>query len=454
MGARCGRKILGPTWPSAVAASWIGLAVLGGGCGAAGGPAPQATLLPAPRGNAATSWAATAYRTPLAKVTPAPLVGRLLAVSISEPGAGNDVRALDPRTGRSVDLWRLAEITTLGDWLPRADGLWVLYRLSSASHSAWDRLLVQRLVPGAEPTTVLASAKMWQAHLAGVSWSGAGDRVAFGWQEGPPVHGTHGLDRMAVWELRSVTLALPATAASPVAVGESRRLWRSDQDPRLVPLTLAAWDDVAQRAMLLELAAEGGHGRSLWWLELERGRVGRRWTVDAIPADVEASPGGHWLAVPDLAAPELRLIAVAAGTATSIRPTRPGWQAVAPVWSLDGQWLAWAEVPPGGEAWRAERDEGQARGPRAREVASHIRAVFVDPVRGPRPGLPELNVAVPGPDSRPLAFSPDHRQLLVGERRRTAIEPDRLLLYDLSDGSVRTLGWSLPPDTWRIAWVW
>ncbi len=441
-------------WRRVLAVGVMVLAGLIGGCRAAGGPLPQATLRPVKQTSHVTARTSTEKTAPRAVPTEWPLVGRLLVMSISALGAGNDIRTVDVANGRVIELWSLGEITTVSEWLPRSDGQWVVYRLSSASHSAWDQLAVRAIEPVAEPTTIAYSPKMWQAHLAGVAWSGDGTEVAFGWQEGPPAHGTHGLGREARWELRSARLELPSLAAGrPAAEDEAIVLWRSTEDPRRVPLSLAAWHRAARRAVVLELAPQGGPAESLRWLELDHGRVARRWPIRALPSELRASPDGTWLAAPDLTIPELKLVNVAFGSMSAIRPLVGGAQVVSLVWSVDGRWLAWAEVPQRLKLGVPTLDRAASRRPEDGDELTLIRAMAVDPLAGPRPGVPELVVRVPGSDSRPLAFSPDGSALLVGERRGAELEPTRLILYGLGDGAARRLNWTLPKGTWRVNWL-
>ena len=106
--------------------------------------------------------------------------GRLVAVTALADG-GNQVWAVDIESGVAQPLFTTDPSYSMSEWKVAPSGNEVAYRLSHPLKEVRERLVVQQLAVGAEPTEVAASGSD-EARLAGAAWHEPG--LVYGLQAG------------------------------------------------------------------------------------------------------------------------------------------------------------------------------------------------------------------------------------------------------------------------------
>ncbi len=374
------------------------------------------------------------------EVDPSELPGGLVAISAAPEGVSNQAARYEIADGAVRPLWVTDEGANISDWRLSPAGDRVVYRVIQRAPGepavADEKLLVQALEAGAEPR-LLASADTARSRLAGFVWSPDGSSLAYGKQTGGfPSTEAEGARRSPTWELRAVA----ATDEGRPSV-DDRLLWQiEDERLRREISSLVAWTPGSDRAALLELAADSGSVLGLRQIDTASGEEAGRIALEGgmqTWVEATASPDGQHLllAEADQQAGRVRLLELAGESeAEGLTLDEPGGQALHLLWDRAGDKAAWARVPLAGS--------GSGEDPR------EIGWLQVDaPTR-------TSSLAIEGGDAQPLAFSPDGRYLLVGEREDAfGTSWSRLVVHDLQGGGRATLDWTLPQDTWAVFWV-
>jgi hypothetical protein len=221
---------------------------------------------------------------------------------------------------------------------------------------------------------------------------------------------------------------------------DDRLLWRAEGEalgPN--PLSLVAWDPAGGRAALLEQAADSGVTLGVRLVDTRAGEELERVETDGGPeswSELAPSPEGRHLLLAEAGETEahLHLIELSLGSVRTLSPAAPGEgrQARQLLWDGQGRGAAWSRVPLAGAA--------------AEETS--IGLLTLDEGESTR------SLAIQGGDAAALAFSPDGRFLLVGEREDPfGLGWSRLVIHELDTGARAELGWTLPEDSWVVYWV-
>jgi len=389
----------------------------------------------------ATSGARPAVDAPPA-LDPSVLSGWLLAVTASPAGVSNRSNRFEIADGQRETLWVTADGANVTDWSLAPDRSRVAYRViqrAPGEPAIADEQLVTRGLEADDPAYVVASTDTATARLAGFAWSPDGSSLAFGKQVGGlPGADVEARGQAPVWELWA-----GAASAEGGPMVTDRLLWRAEADILgSNPLTLLTWDPDSGRAAILEQAADSGVAMSIWLIDTRSGELAERIETDGQPigwAETAASPNGQQLLLAETGETRAHLhwIGLLDGDRQDL-PLGDRLQATSLRWDGLGEQAAWTQKPLGPSSGEIDAERENL-------------AIIVTDFAG-HGGAKTFTTR--GQESSALAFSPDGRFLLVGERDDAFdLGWSRLAVYEIATGARNTLDWTLPADTWAVFWT-
>lgn len=437
------------------------------GCGETETPTPAETSTP--------SDDAPARGEPTLPLPERLLTGRLIVLSATGSDQGEVAWQVDPVSGETAQLWQEDGDTAIAGWRVAPDGRRAAYLSTSTGSDGRVELVVRQLQADAAPVPAWQAGEA-QARPAGFAWSPdsaslvigqlasenalveargeTGGRVAEDASGDEPAESTRGraprdgspsspgsgsspmeLRRIAIGEAMSGDGGEPANSSLPTEVVCTLEATSSTYAPG----RLVQWSPASGRAAVLEPSPDGGIASAVALFDSSSGALFERLPVDLAMEDVVPSFDRERVAVAVSGAePRVGVIELASGEIRDLAHSAEGWVPANPVWSPDGEWLAWTESARALSTW-----EG---------TTSRVRAV---PLTGAidEAGHPGLTITMDGQETRAVAFSPDSHLLLVAEAELFVPEPYRLSVYELDTRDGGPLPWPLPAGTWHIDWV-
>ncbi len=398
--------------------------------------------------------------------------GRIVVVVDDVEGGGASIVSLDPSSGSETKLWTIPEALLLTKWQVSPDGgsaSYVVEKRGSADAADGAELFVRGLTLDADPVPV-AGATGAPMLLSGLSWSPDSQALVFAARPdleeegltsgypGPrtPAYGSAdwaaAYPHPTMFTLRAYGATLDGLESSATARGKQAQADQLLSLAHEMPgagagLELVAWSPEESRMAFVEASVDGGPAGGILLVDVSAGEVFAEHHLDTRIEDVAFSPDGRLLAVASAADPaRIWLLACETGELQALAEVEPGWVPASPVWSPDGAWLAWTELP-------------DTRAPLAAPTARVRLLDFARLAEASGDTIELGSVLAPRLLSfedhhlHAVAFSPDSKALLVAEHGPFSPVWESVSVYEVADDSRWELSWGVPAGAWRLSWV-